>query len=705
MDPWPGRGSPLGATWDGEGVNFAVFSEHAEAVDLCLFDASGRETRLPLRERTAFVWHGYVPGIAPGQRYGYRVHAPFEPEDGHRFNANKLLLDPYARAIEGDVAWGPEVFGYVLGDPAEDISFDGRDSAPRVPKSVVVDGSFYWEDDRAPSTPWHKTVIYETHVKGFTVAHPGIPPDLRGTYAGLSQPAAIEHLLLLGVTAVELLPVHHFIHPQHLLDRGVRNYWGYDSIGYFAPYAGYSASGAAGEQVTEFKQMVKALHAAGIEVIIDVVYNHTGEGNHFGPTLCFKGIDNASYYRLVEEAKRFYFDTTGTGNSLNVRHPQSLKLIMDSLRYWATEMRVDGFRFDLAATLARELYAVDRLAAFFDIIHQDPVLSNLKLIAEPWDVGEGGYQVGNFPALWTEWNGKYRDTVRDYWRGEPARLAEFAFRLTGSSDLYRSNGRSPIASINFVTSHDGFTLNDLVSYGSKHNEDNGENNEDGDDHNRSSNYGVEGPTDDPVVMSIRERQRRNFITTLAVSQGVPMLLGGDEIGRSQRGNNNAYCQDNEISWFDWSLRDENLALMGFVRRVMEFREQHPVLRRRGWFQGREIFGSGVRDIGWFNPDGAEMTPEEWNDGFTRSVGMFLNGDEIPEPGPRGERLSDDSLLILFNAHNDPIPFTLPAGHWGDEWSAEIDTNEPELDPGTRVLKAGEEVRLEGRSILVLKRTA
>jgi len=622
MGVWPGSPFPLGASWDGTGTNFAVFSEGAERVELCLFDDSSTESRLDLTEVTTHVWHGFVEGVGPGRRYGYRMHGPFKPEHGLRFNPNKLLIDPYALAIEGDVEWGEEVFGYSFVDPGKDLSFDDRDDAARVPKSIVVDGSFYWEDDKKPNIPWHETVLYETHVKGFTINNLGLEPAIRGSYAGIGHPATIEHLLLLGVTAIELLPVHHLIHPQHLVDKGLRNYWGYDSIGYFAPYSGYSSAGGRGGQVNEFKEMVKALHVAGIEVILDVVYNHTAEGNHLGPTLSLRGLDNTSYYRLVEEDPRYYFDTTGTGNSLNVRHPQSLKLITDSLRYWAEEMHVDGFRFDLAATLARQFYEVDRLSAFFDIIHQDPVLSRMKLIAEPWDVGEGGYQVGNFPPGWSEWNGKYRDCVRDLWRGEPATLGEFAFRFTGSSDLYQDDGRHPTASINFITAHDGFTLHDLVTYNEKHNEANGEGNADGESHNRSWNHGAEGETDDPAIRALRERQKRNFLTTLALSQGVPMFLGGDEMGRTQEGNNNAYCQDNDISWFDWGQRDEELALLGFTRRVMEFRRRHPTFRRRRWFTGRQIFGSEVSDVGWFNPDGSEMTSEQWNQGFAKSIGVF-----------------------------------------------------------------------------------
>jgi isoamylase len=703
MELWPGKPSPLGATWDGEGTNFSLYSENGEGVELCLFDDDGGQTSIALAERDAFTWHGYVPGISPGQRYGYRVHGPFSPGAGLRFNPSKLLIDPYALAIDGDVDWGPEVFPYPFDDPQEDLAFSSADDASRIPKSVVVDGSFYWGDDTPPRHAWHETVIYETHVKGFTITHPGVPHELRGTYAGLGHPAAIEHLQLLGITAVELMPVHHLIHPKHLVDKGLHNYWGYDSIGYFAPYSGYSSSGGGGEQVAEFKNMVKALHEADLEVILDVVYNHTGEGNHLGPMLSFRGVDNSTYYRVVPDNPRYYMDFTGTGNTLNVRHPETLKIIMDSLRYWVTEMHVDGFRFDLASALARGFYDVDRLSAFFDIIHQDPILSTVKLIAEPWDVGDGGYQVGNFPPLWSEWNGKYRDTVRDYWRGDNAALADFANRLTGSSDLYQDDGRRPLASINFVTAHDGFTLHDLVGYNSKHNEANGENNMDGENNNRSWNHGVEGETDDPEIRALRERQKRNFMTTLALSQGVPMFLGGDEMGRTPRGNNNAYCQDNEISWYDWSLRDENLALLGFTRRVMEFRRHHPIFRRRKWFIGREIHGSEVRDIGWFNPDGLEMTEEQWKAGFAKSIGVFLNGDEIPDPGPHGERIVDDSFLLLFNAHSDMIEFTIPPDRYGDEWAVMLDTAEPELEEGSRTFKAGQELAVTARSVTVLRR--
>ena len=703
MNIWPGDSGPLGANYDGEGTNFALFSENAEAVWLCLFDEGGNEARIPLTEVTNFVWHCYAPGVTPGQRYGFRVDGPQDPANGKRFNPNKLLIDPYALAIEGRVQWGEEAFGYRWNDPEEDLSINDMDDAHAIPKSIVVDRNFDWSGDRKLRIPWHETVIYETHVKGFTITDPGVPEELRGTYAGMAHPSAVEHLQLLGVTAVELLPVHHFLTPQFLLDKGLGNYWGYDSIGFFAPYSEYAATGKAGQQVNEFKSMVRTLHQAGIEVILDVVYNHTGEGNQMGPTISFRGVDNESYYRLVEDDPRFYFDFTGTGNTMNVRHPQVLKLIMDSLRYWVTEMHVDGFRFDLAAALARELFEVDRLSAFFDIIHQDPVLSRVKLIAEPWDIGEGGYQVGNFPPGWSEWNGKYRDTVRDFWRGEPATLAEFAFRLTGSSDLYESGGRKPYASINFITAHDGFTMHDLVSYNEKHNEANGEDSNDGESHNRSWNCGVEGETDDPEVHQLRERQKRNFFTTLALSQGVPMILGGDEMSRTQFGNNNAYCQDNEISWYDWTQADENITMLGFARRVMDFRQRHRTFRRRKWFQGRPIHGSGTADIGWFDASGEPMTDEQWNEDLAKSIGMFLNGDSLPDPGPHGERESDDSFMILFNASEEKIGFALPSDRWGQNWAIVIDTNDPLLEEQAVTYRSGDEVPLESRSIVVLQR--
>jgi len=704
LSVWPGRPYPLGATWDGKGTNFALFSEKATAVELCLFDQKGRETRLELKEKTNFTWHGYIPAIGPGQRYGFRVHGPFAPEQGHRFNPHKLLIDPYAKAIDGDVRFGEEIFGYRWGDPNEDLGFSDLDDAHLVPKSVVIDQTFDWEGDELLQIPWHETVIYETHVKGFTKLHPEIPPRLRGTYAGLAHPAAIFHLQSLGVTALELMPIHHFLaYPGHLVEKGLKNYWGYDSINYMAPYSGYSASGSLGQQVTEFKKMVKALHRAGIEVILDVVYNHTGEGNHMGPTLSLRGIDNAAYYRLVDGNCRYYMDFTGCGNSLNVRHPQVLKLIMDSLRYWVLECHVDGFRFDLASALARELYAVDRLAAFFDIIHQDPVLADVKLIAEPWDVGEGGYQVGEFPLLWSEWNGKYRDTVRDFWRGEDSRMAEFAYRFTGSSDLYQCNGRNPSASINFITAHDGFTLYDLVSYNEKHNEANGEDNRDGESHNRSWNCGVEGDTEDPQVLRLRRKQLRNFLATLMLSQGVPMLVMGDEMGRSQRGNNNPYCQDNEISWLNWDLQEENEALLDFTRQLIDFRRKHPVFRRRKWFQGRAIHGSGVNDIAWFNPDGGEMTEEQWNIGYIKAIGIFLNGEEIASPGPRGERIIDESFLLFFNGHYEMLEFYIPKNLQDWEWLTIIDTTKPRFVQRGKRYASNKPVQVDGRSLVVVQR--
>ncbi len=698
----PGDPYPLGATYDGMGTNFSVFSEVADRVELCLFDEDGTETRFDLPEVDAFCWHGYLPNMGPSQQYGYRVHGPYDPSHGLRCNPSKLLLDPYAKAVEGQVQWGEPLFDYRFGDPDESTNED--DSAPYVPKAVVTTPYFDWDNDRHPRTPWHESILYEVHVKGFTRLHPGIPEELRGTYAGLAHPVAVDYLRSLGVTAVELLPVHQFVHDSHVVERGLRNYWGYNSVAFLAPHNEYAGRGDAGQQVQEFKQMVKILHDAGIEVILDVVYNHTAEGNHLGPVLSLKGLDNAAYYRLVDGDRRFYYDTTGTGNSLNMRHPHVLQLIMDSLRYWVTEMHVDGFRFDLAATLARQFHEVDRLSAFFDLIQQDPVVSQVKLIAEPWDLGEGGYHVGNFPPLWSEWNGKYRDCIRDFWRGEDQTLSEFAYRFTGSSDLYESNGRRPSASLNFVTAHDGFTLADLVSYNEKHNEVNGEGNADGESHNRSWNCGVEGPTDDPAVLELRSRQRRNFLATLLLSQGIPMVLGGDEMGRTQRGNNNAYCQDNEISWFDWSLRDENLALLGFARRVMELRDAHPVFRRRKWFQGRDIHGAGV-DIAWFNPDGLEMTEDQWRDGLARSLAVFLNGDAIPSPERRGGVVTDDSFFLLFNASLEPVSFTLPSADWGDEWAVVVDTNEPQLEEGDRVHKAGAAVDAAALSVQVLRRAA
>ncbi len=699
----PGSPYPLGATWDGAGVNFALFSEHATGVELCLFEGEESETefaRIPVTEYTDQVWHIYLPEARPGLRYGYRVHGPYEPANGHRFNPAKLLLDPYTRAIDGAPRWSDALFAYRLGDPAQDLSIDDGDSADAMPKSVVIDTAFTWGADRPPRTPWNETIIYEVHVKGFTARHPEVPKAHRGTYLGLVSPGVLDYLRMLGVTAVELMPVHHFIVDKYLLDKELTNYWGYNSIGFFAPEAKYAAAGSPGRQVAEFKTMVKRLHEAGIEVILDVVYNHTCEGNHLGPTLAFRGIDNASYYRLVPENKRYYMDYTGCGNTLNLMHPRTLQLIMDSLRYWVQEMHVDGFRFDLASALARELNDVDRLGAFFDTIHQDPVISQVKLIAEPWDLGEGGYQVGNFPVLWAEWNGIYRDTVRAYWKGDEGQAGGLAFRLTGSSDLYGRGGRKPYASVNFVTAHDGFTLNDLVSYNDKHNEANGEDNRDGHDHNLSWNCGAEGPTDDPAIVALRERQKRNFMATMLLSQGVPMICGGDEIGRTQRGNNNAYCQDNELSWLDWNLSRRDRDLLTFTRRCIELRQRHPVLRRRQFFYGRRIHGSEVKDVSWFRPDGREMTPEDWQNGLTRSLGLRLAGDAIDEVDAQGHRIVDDTFLMLLNAYYDRLPFTLPAHQRGLRWHVVLDTRSPDGRRRHRPLRPGETYELEGRSLAV-----
>lgn len=700
---WTGRVYPLGATWDGKGTNFSIFSEYAKGVELCLFDQHGSETRFALYEGENFIWHGYVPGVAPGQCYGFRVHGDWNPSLGYRFNPNKLLIDPYAKAIDGDVQHSEAIFSYPWGDPAGDLAFSDLDDAAFMPKCVVVDQSFDWQGDQLLQTPWNETVIYEMHVKGFTKQHPEIPEALRGTYAGLAHPAAIAHLQSLGVTAVELMPVHHFLaRPGHLADKELSNYWGYDSINFFAPHSGYSADKTPGGQVREFKQMVKALHQAGIEVILDVVYNHTGEGNHCGPMLSLRGIDNKTYYRLVEGDERYYMDFTGCGNSLNVQSPQVLKLIMDSLRYWVTEMHVDGFRFDLASALARELYAVDNLAAFFDIIHQDPILAGVKLIAEPWDLGDGGYQVGNFPVLWSEWNGRYRDEMRDFWRGEDGKLGEFGSRFTGSPDLYQLNGRRPHASINFVTAHDGFTLRDLVSYNDKHNVANGEDNRDGESHNRSWNCGAEGETDDLEVLQLRERQQRNILTTLMLSQGIPMLVMGDEMGRTQSGNNNAYCQDNELSWLDWELCDRNSDLLNFTREIIHLRQAHPVFRRQRWFQGQAIQGSSVNDIAWFNPDGQDMTDEQWCAGYAKAITVFLNGNELPDRGPKGGRIVDSSFLLLFNAHWEMLEFVLPARLRRRKWKAIVNTKEPRSITEQIVFTGTKTVPVMGRSLVVLQ---
>ncbi|MFI2238575.1 glycogen debranching protein GlgX [Streptomyces chrestomyceticus] len=759
MQVWPGQMYPLGATYDGAGTNFAVYSETAERIELSLLHDDGSETAVELRETDAFVRHAYLPGIMPGQRYGFRVHGPYEPERGDRHNSAKLLLDPYAKAVSGSIDWDEAVYGYHFGKPD---SRNDLDSAPHTMTSVVINPYFDWGDDRPPRTDYHETVLYEAHVKGLTMLHPDLPDDLRGSYAALAHPAVIDHLTGLGVTALELMPVHQFVHDHRLVDAGLANYWGYNTIGFFAPHNAYASWGDRGQQVLEFKSAVRALHEAGIEVILDVVYNHTAEGNHLGPTLSFRGLDNASYYRLVADDPRYYMDTTGTGNSLLMRSPHVLQLIMDSLRYWVTEMRVDGFRFDLAATLARQFHEVDRLSSFFDLVQQDPVVSQVKLIAEPWDVGEGGYQVGNFPPLWTEWNGKFRDTVRDLWRGEPRTLAEFGSRLTGSSDLYQGDGRRPLASVNFVTCHDGFTLRDLVSYDNKHNEANGEDNQDGENFNRSWNCGAEGPTDDPTVQELRARQMRNFIATLLLSQGVPMLSHGDEFGRTQNGNNNAYCQDNELAWVRWpgaggsgseagedvpdtdgsgatadsgaapadgipagspadisdpdlqeqreqaAVREEDREMLAFVRQMVWLRRDHPVFRRRRFFHGRPMEGTHdeLSDIAWFTAEGEEMRQRDWQAAHAKSLTVFLNGSAITEPGPRGERITDDSFLLMFNAHGDDREFTVPVDH-GRQWQAVVDTAHPEVvaDGGGLKAQAGDQLTLPGRSMMVLQRPA
>jgi isoamylase len=697
VEIWPGKAYPLGASFDGIGTNFSMFSEVAERVEVCLFDQRGREKRHELPEVTGFCWHGYLPNIGPGQRYGFRVYGPNNPDKGQRCNPRKLLLDPYAKSFEGTVRWNEAAFPYKFKNPEGPLN--RRDSAPYLPKSVVVNPYFDWGHDQLPRVPLHDTIIYEVHVKGFTARHPEIPPRMRGTYAGLAHPVSIAYLKDLGITSVELLPVQQFIHDAHLVEKDLRNYWGYNSIGYFAPHNEYASSEHLGQQVQEFKQMVKVLHESGIEVILDVVYNHTAEGNHLGPILSFKGIDNLAYYRLVPDKMRYYMDYTGTGNSLNMRHPHVLQLIMDSLRYWVTEMHVDGFRFDLAATLARELHDVDRLSAFFDIIQQDPVISQVKLIAEPWDLGDGGYQVGNFPPLWSEWNGRFRDCVRDFWRGQDETLAEFAFRFTGSSDLYETTGRRPYASINFVTAHDGFTLADLVSYNEKHNEANLEDNRDGENHNRSWNCGEEGSTEKPEVLERRAKQRRNFLTTLLLSQGVPMLLGGDEIGRTQGGNNNAYCQDNEIAWFDWEHVDEEA--LEFTHQLIAFRKEHPIFRRRRWFQGRRINGTEMRDIAWFTPDGKIMSEENWQKGYAKSLMVFLNGEAIPGFDDRGEAITDDSFLVLINAHYEPLTFTLPDDQYGAVWTKVFDTLTGDWGGGETEHAQGAELEVAARSLVLL----
>jgi isoamylase len=701
MRAWPGQPFPLGATWDGSGTNFSLTSENAERVELCLFDEEDVETRCVLGRQTAHNWHGYLPEVGPGQRYGYRVHGRWAPEEGHRFNPHKLLIDPYAKAIEGPVLWDRgRTLAYADGD---DLVIDTSDDAAAIPKSVVIDESFDWEDDRLVCRPWNETVIYELHVKGFTRLLPGVRDDLRGTYAGLASDAAIAHLVDLGVTAVELLPIHHIADEHFLQERGLTNYWGYSTIGFLAPHAGYAATGTHGQQVREFKGLVKAMHRAGIEVILDVVYNHTAEGNQLGPSLSFRGIDNLAYYRTMPDDPRHYMDFTGTGNSLNPVNPSVLRLIMDSLRYFVTECHVDGFRFDLASALAREFHDVDKLSAFFDIIHQDPILSQVKLIAEPWDVGEGGYQVGNFPVLWTEWNGMYRDTMRDFWRGRTA-VASFARRFTGSSDLYQLDGRKPFASINFITCHDGFTLRDLVTYEEKRNEANREGNSDGTTDNRSWNCGVEGETDDGAVNELRERQRRNFLATLLLSHGVPMLLAGDEFGRTQQGNNNGYCQDNEISWVDWEHDESARSHIAFTKRLIALRHQHPVFRRPSFLTGLEHEDSGAPDVWWFRPDGRAMTQADWERGDASTLGAFLNGAEIMDETREGDPIIGDSFLVLFNAWRDRLTFTLPPVRFGRRWEFELSTAEPDLPAGSWIMRARDQVEVEGHSIVLLRRS-
>jgi isoamylase len=702
METWPGHAYPLGATFNGSGVNFALFSEVADRVEVALVSDDGVETRVELTEVDGYVWHGYVPTIQPGQRYGFRVHGPFDPSHGHRCNPAKLLLDPYAKAIDGQIDGDDSLFSYKRGDPT---TFNDADSLGHTMLSVVVNPFFDWGHDRPPRHEYHDTVIYEAHVKGLTMTHPEIPEGIRGTYAAIGHPAIVDHLVGLGVTAIELMPVHQFVQDTTLQDKGLTNYWGYNTIGFLAPHAAYAATGTRGQQVTEFKAMVKTLHDADIEVILDVVYNHTAEGNEKGLTIAFRGIDNAAYYRLVDEHKEHYYDTTGTGNSLLMRNPHVLQLIMDSLRYWVTEMHVDGFRFDLASALARQFHEVDRLSAFFDIIQQDPVISQVKLIAEPWDLGDGGYQVGNFPPLWTEWNGKYRDTVRDFWRGEAASLGEFASRITGSSDLYAHSARRPIASINFVVAHDGFTLRDLVSYHDKHNDANGEDNNDGESHNRSWNCGAEGETADVGINALRRQQQRNFLTTLLLSQGVPMIAHGDELGRTQQGNNNAYCQDNELAWVDWKLAQTESELLAFTSALVALRKDHAVFRRRRFFAGDAAHGgkSDLGDIEWFSSDGTEMDEDDWRNGYARTLMVFLNGQAIPEPDPHGQRILDSDFLLLFNAHSGPVDFALPPAPYGAEWHIRLDTTVAEPVSAEQLgWLAATTHAIAGRSIVVLE---
>ncbi|WP_462317978.1 glycogen debranching protein GlgX [Marinilabilia sp.] len=699
---WPGRPYPLGATYDEKGVNFALFSENAHGVELCLFDADGNETRIPVKERTHNNWHIYLPGVKPGQRYGYRIHGPYEPENGIRFNPNKLLLDPYTKAIDGTIEWNEASYGYQPEHEDQDLSFNETDNAPFVPKGVVINDYFNWEEDKSPDIPHHETIIYETHVKGFSRLAPEIPEKIRGTYSALSHPKSIEYLKKLGINTIELMPVHQFVADHRLVEMGLTNYWGYNTIGFFAPDVRYSSSGTCGEQVWEFKQMVKDLHKEGFEVILDVVYNHTAEGNELGPTLSFRGIDNVSYYRLSEEDPRYYVDYTGTGNTLNTVNPTILRLIMDSLRYWVLEMHVDGFRFDLAPVLAREFDDVDKWGSFFDVLHQDPVLSQVKLIAEPWDLGENGYQVGNFPAGWMEWNAKYRDCMRDFWKGEDEMLPEFANRFTGSSDLYFDNWRTPTASINFITAHDGFTLRDLVSYNKKHNKPNGEDNNDGEDHNRSFNYGVEGPTEDESIIQVRKQQVRNFLSTLFLSQGVPMLVAGDELGRTQQGNNNAYCQDNEISWIDWENKDEDL--LAFTSKLIHFRKNHPVFCRKKWFKYQPIKGKGVTDIEWFTIEGEEMSDEHWSSSFAKSLGIFLYGHGIRTVSDTGDPIVDDSFYIMINSYHESLPFRLPDPKWGKKWQKVMDSFDATFNDEDQgeTINAEEEIEVQGRSVVLLK---
>lgn len=696
MKLWPGNSYPLGAVFTGSGTNFSIFSERAEKVELCLFDDNGNETRVGLTQVTGYRWHGYLPEVKPGQRYGYRIYGPWDPAKGQRFNPAKLLLDPYAKCIDGQINWNAAIFPYSLGKSPDEKN--DLDSSSFMPKCVIPQPFFDWEGDKPLKLPWHETLFYEVHVKGFTEMHPGIPADIRGTYSGLVHPVILEYFKKLGITSIELMPIHFFIHDKHLIDKGLRNYWGYNTIGFFAPHQEYASDKSPSGSVAEFKEMVKKFHQAGIEVILDVVYNHTAEGNHMGPMLSFKGIDNASYYRLTKDAK-YYMDYTGTGNSLNMQNPHVLQLLMDSLRYWVLEMHVDGFRFDLASTLARELHDVNRLSAFFDLIQQDPVMNQVKLIAEPWDVGEGGYQVGNFPSVWSEWNGKYRDCVRNFWRGEPQTLGEFASRFTGSSDLYQNNSRLPNASINYITAHDGFTLNDLVSYNEKHNEANKDENRDGPSNLLSWNCGAEGPTKDENILKLRERQKRNFLTTLILSQGAPMMLSGDEVGRTQQGNNNGYCQDNEISWLHWETIDQDL--LAFTQKLIAFRRNHPAFKRTRWFEGSPLHGSGGRDIEWFNLEGKIMTQEDWEKGYVKSLGIFLNGKTIPNANPRGEAVKDDySFYIIFNAEADAQDFILPSSEWGEKWMKELDTAEGFME-NRQMYKPQDQIKVEGRSIVVL----